>query len=99
YVAPTPTSITIRVNGTPTSIPGGPTLVYPGTLTTPAVSGDSVYVMARDGTVYALNIANGKTLWSYTTKLIASVDGTIYGQGDVAVANGIVYATIQNSLF
>src|SRR5581483_9643154 len=62
YVAPTPTSITIRVNGTPTSIPGGPTLVYPGTLTTPAVSGDSVYVMARDGTVYALNIANGKTL-------------------------------------
>jgi outer membrane protein assembly factor BamB len=99
YVAPTPTPIIIKVNGTPKAIPGGPTLIYPGVLTTPAVSGNAVYVMARDGTVYALNIANGKTLWSYNTKLIAMVDGTIYDQGDVAVANGMVYATIQNSLF
>ncbi|HEY7420361.1 MAG TPA: PQQ-binding-like beta-propeller repeat protein [Ktedonobacteraceae bacterium] len=61
-------------------------------LTTPAVSGDTVYVLSQDGTVSALSTSKGKLLWSYKTK-------TLYNPGDVTVANGIVYATVRTGLF
>src|SRR5208283_4921743 len=49
----------------------------------PAVVGGVVYVGSEDGSVYALNAANGDKLWRYTTG--GSVDSC------PAVVDGVVY--------
>ncbi|HYA77790.1 MAG TPA: PQQ-binding-like beta-propeller repeat protein, partial [Verrucomicrobiae bacterium] len=49
----------------------------------PAVVGGVVYVGSEDGSVYALNAANGEYIWKFTTG--GSVDSC------PAVVNGVVY--------
>jgi outer membrane protein assembly factor BamB len=60
-------------------------------LAAPAVSGETVYVLSKDGTVSALNATNGKLLWHYKINVLYP--------GDVIAANGIVYAVAGTSLF
>lgn len=64
-------------------------------LTDPAVWNGSVYVWYWKGLLYSLDSATGKTNWVYDSKLVAR-DGT--SPGFVAVANGIVYNTVLNTL-
>jgi len=42
--------------------------LYPGTRSTPTVSGSAVYTFSRDGKLFCLNAADGKQLWSVDVK-------------------------------
>lgn len=55
---------------------------------TPAVSGSSVFVGTKDGTLYAFDARTGRTDWKF------SVEGEI--QSSPAVANGIVYVATRD---
>lgn len=84
-------------NYTPQGNQGGPFNL--GVLTTPTVVDGSVYVTARNGKMYALNAANGSTLWTYDSKAQAFTGGTLYEANPVAVVNGIVYGAIHNKMY
>jgi outer membrane protein assembly factor BamB len=68
-------------------------------LTTPAVGDGAVYVMQWTGKIYALDIRNGKIDWIYDTGHAPYMGGGLLRPGSVAVANGMVYDTILNTLF
>ncbi len=68
-------------------------------LTTPAVGDGAVYVMQWSGKIYALDSRDGKLNWIYNTKHVPDIGGGLLRPGNIAVANGMVYDTILNTLF
>lgn len=77
---------------------GGPTYDL-GYLTTPTVADGTVYVMVRNGLVFALDANTGKPRWHYDSKQLGVINGTIYDPSPLAVANGVIYGTIHHTYF
>ncbi len=84
-------SVFVTINGVVTALNldnGRTRWTLPGQAVdyTPVFSDDTVYVAARSGRVVAMNAATGGTRWSATLPAGSSV-------GQLALANGIVFAT------
>jgi outer membrane protein assembly factor BamB len=76
-------------------------------LSSPAVVGDAVYIASTDGSLYALNRADGTQRWKFDSKgpiasspavaggvvIVSSVDGLIYGVDAATGASKWTFAT------
>jgi outer membrane protein assembly factor BamB len=67
----------------------------PGGLdSTPAVSDNSLFVVTRNGALYAVNITNGRTLWS------AKINGTlVFGAAPKVVDKSVFVATSTGKIY
>jgi eukaryotic-like serine/threonine-protein kinase len=92
------------ITASPTAIMGTPVPAQGmdmGTLGTPTFADGMLYVPASDGKIYALNAANGSSIWTYDTHTpeMDANSGTRYFTPTLAVANGVVYGAVFNKLF
>jgi outer membrane protein assembly factor BamB len=78
-----------------------------GYLSQPAVRNDTLYVLARDGKLYALDVGTGKRRWTYAAPATAvfyeAAKGpnvqSIWDAPQVVIQGGVVYGALHSTLF
>jgi outer membrane protein assembly factor BamB len=69
---------------------------------TPIISANAIYAVSGGGNIYALNISNGRLIWSYPNTSMSSGNHAFRGllnTGTASLANGYLYAGSSTGVY